>query len=83
MRIDVPVERNDRVQRCSSEERDEIPADGKQDKYHVDCHVSHICALTYCEGLELRLWRSLSISFCDIKVVITYRMTSQMSPLRC
>jgi len=82
MKIDVSVERDDRVQRCSSEERYEIPADGKQDKDYVDCHFSHICALTYCEGLELRLLRSLSISLCDIKVVITYRMTSRMFLLR-
>lgn len=78
MKIDVPVERNDRVQRCSSEERDKIPADGKQDKDYVDCHVNDICVSTYYGGLELRLLRSLSISLCDMKVVITYRMTSQM-----
>ena len=69
MRIDVPVERNDRVQRCSSEERDEVPAYGKQDEDYVDCLVNEICTWTYCEGLVLRLLQSLSFSYYYGKVM--------------
>jgi hypothetical protein len=82
VKIDVPIEWDDRVQRRSSEERYEVPAYGKQDEDNVDCLVNVICTWTYYVALGLRLLRSLHISLCYTKVVITYRMTSQTFPLR-
>ena len=42
MKIDVPIEWDDRVQWRSSEERDEVPAYGKQDEDYVDYLVNDI-----------------------------------------
>jgi hypothetical protein len=62
MKIDVPIEWDNRVQWRSSKERDEVPAYGKQDEDNVDCHVIDIRTWTYYEEPGPRLLQSLHIS---------------------
>jgi hypothetical protein len=62
MEIDIPIERDDRVQWRSSEERDEVPAYREQDEDYVDYLVNDICTSTYYVRLGLRLLRLLHIS---------------------
>jgi len=69
MKINISIEWDNRVQRRSPEERDEVPAYGKQDEDYVDCLVNEICTWTYCEGLVLRLLQSLSFSYYYGKVM--------------
>jgi hypothetical protein len=61
VKIDVPIEWDDRVQRRSSEERDEVPAYREQDEDNVDYHQIYRCP-TYYEGLGPKLLQSLHIS---------------------
>jgi hypothetical protein len=62
MEIDIPIERDDRVQWRSSEERDEVPAYWEQDEDYVDYLVNDICTSTYYVGLGLKLLQSLLVS---------------------
>lgn len=64
MKGDVLVKRDDRIERCASEHRDEVTTNWEHDENDIDYQVGHqwlgremLWRGTYCEGPGQRLWR--------------------------